>query len=779
MRFSKKIVFLFLMVAIAFTTFALNVKAVGVVTGFTYNMSTQLGADSSKEMNINFFSNSDKAYVEYTLATDANFASAIKVEGNKMQLGDKFADFSDDDPVQDARYYTTTDYNYEINLTDLTPGTEYIYRVTDGSQKSDVYKFKTSTGGNDAFTFLYIADPQLYSESGANAYYYCVDEANKMANKNGTPIDFLIGGGDQVESGGDCYFWSRLYDLPLMKEVPYMAVTGNHEFTGLQSYLGVDGRFYTSMVNNPKNGVDTYGEYSEVSCFYKYNDTLFVQLCSSGKERNTQVEWLDKVLTENTAQFVIVIVHYPVVSNATDNFNTLIPVLDKHGVDLVLYGHTHTFAIQKNYYNWKASKVEGLGTTYQSQSSSEKQSSDVSPYALITVANNLIQVKNFNLVGGQMESYTLKAKRSQTASLEAFDKASFESEIKITPNFDDTTKATISWPKNGYNNVEYVNVLNENNEVVSENFVFSDVITTATLSGLELNKEYNYNFELKYSDGSSNTVPVKFSTTEVFGELQELEIGTTASRFKMTYTPKFKDSVKSLKVYVNGEFVQDAKTSDIRILISLDVFKENEPNTVTLKGVLGDGTEVLIYEVVHGEEDPALKELAEAKEAAKTQIADAVSKLDASKYEDKDFSKITAKKEEVLGKVDACESKEAVQALVDELTKLISETPLKDEFKADREGAVKKVNDCVAGLKEADYTEANWKDIKAKQAKALEDIEKAETKEAIEKVADDFVNFAEGVEKAPTEKAGGCGNAASILFVSLMLLGFCLIRRKH
>ena len=127
MRFSKKIVFLFLMVAIAFTTFALNVKAVGVVTGFTYNMSTQLGADSSKEMNINFFSNSDKAYVEYTLATDASFANAIKVEGNKMQLGDKFADFSDDDPVQDARYYTTTDYNYEINLTDLNVETRYVY----------------------------------------------------------------------------------------------------------------------------------------------------------------------------------------------------------------------------------------------------------------------------------------------------------------------------------------------------------------------------------------------------------------------------------------------------------------------------------------------------------------------------------------------------------------------------------------------------------------------------------------------------------------------------
>ena len=130
MRFSKKIIFLFLMVAIAFTTFALNVKAVGVVTGFAYNISTQLGEDSTKEININFFSNSDKAYVEYTLSSDTAFANATKVEGTKMQLGNNFADFSDDDPVQDARYYTITDYNYEVYLTNLNPGTEYIYRVT-------------------------------------------------------------------------------------------------------------------------------------------------------------------------------------------------------------------------------------------------------------------------------------------------------------------------------------------------------------------------------------------------------------------------------------------------------------------------------------------------------------------------------------------------------------------------------------------------------------------------------------------------------------------------
>ena len=29
------------------------------------------------------------------------------------------------------------------------------------------------------------------------------------------------------------------------------------------------------------------------------------------------------------------------------------------------------------------------------------------------------------------------------------------------------------------------------------------------------------------------------------------------------------------------------------------------------------------------------------------------------------------------------------------------------------------------------------------------------------------------------EKAGGCGNSATILFASLMLIGLCLIRRKE
>ena len=221
-----RILTVLLFVGIGFLTLTQVLKAASVklvasesfeVDSMAYAISCQMGEDASTEAGINYLSLEQGTYALVTEATDTAFANATKVEGTKMQLGNNFADFSDDDPVQDARYYTITDYNYEVYLTDLNPGTEYIYRVTDGSQKSDVFKFKTSTGNNDAFTFMFIADPQLYSETGANAYYYCVEEGVKMANKNGTPVDFLVGGGDMVESGGDGYFWNRLYSLDLIK----------------------------------------------------------------------------------------------------------------------------------------------------------------------------------------------------------------------------------------------------------------------------------------------------------------------------------------------------------------------------------------------------------------------------------------------------------------------------------------------------------------------------------------------------------------------------------
>ena len=81
-------------------------------------------------------------------------------------------------------------------------------------------------------------------------------------------------------------------------------------------------------------------------------------------------------------------------------------MFDKYGVDLVLYGHTHTFAIQEKYYNWKQTSEEGKGTYYQSQASSERSGTNEAIYALITVGNDFIQVKKKVVVSYKIINYS-------------------------------------------------------------------------------------------------------------------------------------------------------------------------------------------------------------------------------------------------------------------------------------------------------------------------------------------------------------------------------------
>lgn len=826
MRFCKKMIFLFVVFAIAFMTVAVNVSAASDVTGFAYNITTQFGEDASTEANINFNSNTDKAYVEYTLATDTDFANAIKVEGDKKQLGEEFGKFVNDDVIEDTRYYVTSDYNYEVYLKELKPGTQYMYRVTDGSQKSDVFKFTTATGNSDAFTFVYINDPQLYSETGANKYYECLDLAQAMAIQNRTPIQFVLGGGDMVESGGDAYYWNKLLSEELYKEVQYMATSGNHEFTGLQSYLGIDGRFYCASVNNPKNGVETYGDYSEVSCYYKYNDTLFIQLCSSGSQRKTQVEWVEKVLAANTSQFVIVNIHYPVVSNATDNVQELIPVFDKYGVDLVLYGHTHNFAIQENYYNWKKSSVDGLGTTYQSNASSEKNGQNDAIYALVTVSKDMIQVKNYNRSGAQLQSLVLKAKRTSSFELPEFDKEKFKNSVKVAANFDDQSKATLSWDKSGYNNVEYINLYDENGSQIASNCIFGDVITTYEFGGLELNKQYKLQVEIVYSDGSSEKIERSLNTEVVYGELVDLVEDSTSSRFRLQYTPKFKSEVKSLKVYVNDKEVATASVKDKRILISLSEFTEGVVNTVKVAGVLADGKEVSIYETTYGEDKSA--ELEAKKDEVEAEIKKLVEAVDKSKYTESVLAELQAFAVEVVNKIEAAKTVEEAEALVALVADYIKDMKQIEVTEADKTEAINKLAELVAALNQDEYAEDVWQTINNTLTELSAVISKATTKaelKAAQEALEQVIANSEKLPEAPTpdepgdptpdepvepedptqpvepedptpdepvepenpdtpeepkeEKKGGCGSASIILFMSFSLLGICIIRRKQ
>ena len=70
---------------------------------------------------------------------------------------------------------------------------------------------------------------------------------------------------------------------------------------------------------------------------------------SLSQENEAQANWLDRKLAASDARWKFVTFHYPIFSSAGSRDSAgrrdlLLPILQKHSVDLVLQGHDHTYA---------------------------------------------------------------------------------------------------------------------------------------------------------------------------------------------------------------------------------------------------------------------------------------------------------------------------------------------------------------------------------------------------------------------------------------------------
>ena len=578
-------------------------------TGICYFASTQFGEEASTQATIHFHSESKNVYAMLTTKDDTTFANGVKVELEKV-----FVDFSTplaskpDVPVEQDEDFPDVSYECTGRLTDLKPGTDYIWYATDGTTSSEIYNFRTADGDNSAYTFTATTDPQTYTGSGVRFgdYYQWSEDIYTTAEKNGMDIDFIISIGDQVENSGRATHWAFLFEPNHWKKSVYMATPGNHDFTGLISSGGVDGRYFAAQYGNPLNGPETV--YEEICYYYIYNDTLFVVLSCSGANRTAQKEWLDDVLKNNPAKYKIVSMHYPANSDATDNSKEFIPVYDKYNVDLVFYGHTHTYAVQKNYVNRKASTDKNFGTTYMSPSSPEGDyGSPVINQLFFTVNESIISYKGFSPDGVLTDSFALSAKRANTADTKNYNEEEFIASLKAEIDQDSLNKGKITYDASAYNNVYKISVMNGETEIASR-YVTDSVNNYVSLSGLTPQTEYNTKLVLEYYDGTTKEIDFAFHTRIAsYGKLDNLTVEDSAYGYRFRYTPSFRAEVKSLKVYVNDTVVLEPKLTDKRFNIPYESFTDGIVNKIEVKGVLEDGTEVLIHEATYGEESQVTK----------------------------------------------------------------------------------------------------------------------------------------------------------------------------
>lgn len=250
----------------------------------------------------------------------------------------------------------TGDINlHSATITNLTPGTNYIYRVGNNNNWSPPAYFTTEDTTEKPFKFLVFGDSQsglpLNPEYGP--WHTTINNAY-TANPDAV---FFMNVGDLVEIGQDNKHWEQWYAAAkdVLAQIPSMAVPGNHETYDVpeenHSVLPI---YFKNQLHLPSNGPTALK--GQVYSF-DYGNTHFTVMDSQEQEEgqyipnmlDLEADWLDKDLAATNKKWKILLFHKTPYYNKAFRANErlkkiLTPIIDKHHVDLVINGHDHGYS---------------------------------------------------------------------------------------------------------------------------------------------------------------------------------------------------------------------------------------------------------------------------------------------------------------------------------------------------------------------------------------------------------------------------------------------------
>lgn len=231
---------------------------------------------------------------------------------------------------------------HTVQLTGLEVQTEYFYRTASVSQQGDtlyssVYPFKTAVKEDTPIGFIVFSDSQGRPNPNVWGQIATLAELERP--------DFAIHTGDQVDNGHRLSDWVGQFlpqGQPFMSKYNIYATIGNHEG---------DAPYFHKYLGHPEKKrayTVTYGN-TQIILFDSNQDMAV------GSEHYRELE---AELAKSTARWKIVTHHHCIFSSDNDDHgdtrvakSTLgiprlahLPALyEKYGVDLVFYGHVHTY----------------------------------------------------------------------------------------------------------------------------------------------------------------------------------------------------------------------------------------------------------------------------------------------------------------------------------------------------------------------------------------------------------------------------------------------------
>ena len=237
-------------------------------------------------------------------------------------------------------------YSNQVTITGLEKDTEYAYQMVTGAASSDVYTFTTG-GGDGSFSFAFAGDPQIGASGNAASDTEGWDKTlGLLATEDEFDgLDFLLSAGDQVNTASDENQYNGYLEHEEMPGLTMATVVGNHDS---------DSNSYQQHFNEPNNS--TYGAtIASTDYYFVYGSTLFMVLNSNDMSDAEHKAFMKEAIAATEDQDIrwkVVTFHhsiYSVASHAVEGDilnrrNTLVPVFEELGVDVVLMGHDHVYA---------------------------------------------------------------------------------------------------------------------------------------------------------------------------------------------------------------------------------------------------------------------------------------------------------------------------------------------------------------------------------------------------------------------------------------------------
>jgi len=241
-------------------------------------------------------------------------------------------------------------HHHRADVDALAADTLYAWRVQGGGTWSAWHHTRTAAAPGAPLALLYFGDTQNKNTS-------LTTRVVREAMRHAPDARLALFAGDLV-SGGDSEDdneWGEWFEAggALPTSMAVAPAPGNHEyfeeFEDTPQERRVLGVHWPLQFALPGNGAPDAGR---TTYWFDYQDVrVAVVDGTSALDLGTaraQARWLDGVLADNPRRWSIVVTHQPFYSPRAGRDNGLLrehllPVIRRHGVDLVLQGHDHVY----------------------------------------------------------------------------------------------------------------------------------------------------------------------------------------------------------------------------------------------------------------------------------------------------------------------------------------------------------------------------------------------------------------------------------------------------